>query len=232
MSLRTTMRPILLVAPTTSTVVSWASGTVNSHMGPRMSVGSSRVSSTITVVEIWPSPENLRHTSSNICRDFLPSPTGFTSSRLIATFSIIGDDAATPDGFGASSSVVSFSLTAVVADVCCYFFCVCFLLALPFVAAFWRPSLPSSLRVVPPLTKTEEDCPRLPLDNLGVTAPVKMGRPMNEEDCPRLPLDNRCQLACPLGEDKAVAAAAATPPHWRAAIVSLLGGLRGPTNSN
>jgi len=78
------MRPMRLVAPTTRTVVFWAPGIANSHMGPSLMSNASRasLSSARVVLDICPNPENFLHTSSNICLDFLPSPTGFTSSKF------------------------------------------------------------------------------------------------------------------------------------------------------
>jgi len=43
------------------------------------------LSSALVVLDICPNPENFLHTSSNNCLDFLPNPTGFTSSKLIET---------------------------------------------------------------------------------------------------------------------------------------------------
>lgn len=51
------------------------------------------------VLDIWPNPENFRHTSSKICRDRRPNPTGFTSSN----FSVGGDGGDWAEG-GATSS--------------------------------------------------------------------------------------------------------------------------------
>ena len=111
------MRPMRLVAPTTRTVVSCAPGTVKSHMGPprKRMAGSCSATAAEEALDIWPSRENLRHTSSNTCRDRRPSPTGFTITSSSATIPLpprppFGASVATPflasvGSSGASSAV-------------------------------------------------------------------------------------------------------------------------------